>query len=317
MQSLGEMKFIAGNGTKGHLLRSFLLVSAMSSCPFIGAAEDPINPSNSFYLPAAEVPKMESAALHDGNRDAAVRLASYYGTFQNKPLLGSLWNFRAAQLGDILAAYNLCVQGLFDKKAQFFSSVLSNKNDLALLSNVAKEYVYFHGLSNRLDIVHSSTKAHNAIRFLDTELPLVRIGSVDAAFDRGGKAYSWPISYVACRVRCRNHVPSKKEVLEILFFPSFHGMYQSAVDMAEAKRMPLIVAAADFDDPFGVRPKEVSQKECCRCVCKILERVISDYSLSSDTVIRFAEDTVFSEQMKAEGRAFTIKPAASCFMRRQ
>ena len=63
------------NGVRpsGLSLRWFLLVAAMSSCPFIGCAEAPINPSNSFYLPAAEVPKMESAALHAGNREAAVR----------------------------------------------------------------------------------------------------------------------------------------------------------------------------------------------------------------------------------------------------
>ena len=67
----------------------------------------------------------------------------------------------------------------------------------------------------------------------------------------------------------------------------------------------------------GIRPKEVSQKECCQCVCRILKRVISDYSLPSDTVIRFAENAIFAEQMKIEGRAFTIKQAASCFMRRK
>ena len=260
---------------------------------------------------------MESAALHDGNREAAVRLANYYGICQNKPLLGNIWYFRAAQLGDILAAYNLCVGGLFDKKAQLFSSVLSNKTDLVLLSNVAKEYVYFHGLSNRLDNVHSPTRAHNTIRLLDAELPVVRIGSIDAAFDRGGKDYSWPIRYMAYEVRCRSHVPLKKEALEILVFPAFHGMYQSAVDIAEVNSMPLIVVATDFEDPFGIRPKEVSQKECCRCVCRIVKRVISDYSLPSDTVIRFAEDPIFAEQMKTEGRVFTIKPAASCFMRRK
>ena len=306
-----------GGRPSGLSLRWFLLASAMSSCPFIGYTEEPINPSNSFYLPAAEVPKMESAALHAGNREAAVRLASYYGICRNKPLLGNIWSFRAAQLGDILAAYNLCVGGLFDKKAQLFSSVLSNKTDLVLLSNVAKEYVYFHGLSNRLDNVHSPTRAHNTIRLLDAELPVVRIGSVDAAFDRGGKDYSWPIRYMAYEVRCRSHVPLKKEALEILVFPAFHGMYQSAVDIAEVNSMPLIVVATDFEDPFGIRPKEVSQKECCRCVCRIVKRVISDYSLPSDTVIRFAENPIFAEQMKTEGRVFTIKPAASCFMRRK
>ena len=81
--------------------------------------------------------------------------------------------------------------------------------------------------------------------------------------------------------------------------------------------MPLIVVATDFEDPFGIRPKEVSQKECCRCVCRIVKRVISDYSLPSDTVIRFAEDPIFAEQMKTEGRVFSIKPAASCFVRRK
>ena len=311
------MSFVVSDCEKKYFLRWFLLVAAMSSCPFIGYTEEPINPSNSFYLPAAEVPKMESAALHAGNREAAVRLASYYGICRNKPLLGNIWSFRAAQLGDILAAYNLCVGGLFDKKAQLFSSVLSNKTDLVLLSNVAKEYVYFHGLSNRLDNVHSPTRAHNTIRLLDAELPVVRIGSVDAAFDRGGKDYSWPIRYMAYEVRCRSHVPLKKEALEILVFPAFHGMYQSAVDIAEANSMPLIVVATDFEDPFGIRPKEVSQKECCRCVCRIVKRVISDYSLPSDTVIRFAEDPIFAEQMKTEGRVFTIKPAASCFVRRK
>lgn len=310
------MKFIDSNGDKVDFLRCFLLVSAMGYCISIESAECPICPANDFYLHAAEVPRMESVALHDGNREAAVRLASYYGICQNKPLLGNLWNFRAAQLGDVFAAYNLCVDGLFDKKAQVFSSVLSNKNDLALLSNVAKEYVYFHGLSNRLGILHSSASAHNAIRLLDAELAVVRIGSVDAAFDRYGKACSWPIDYMAYKVRRRNHVPSKKEILEILVFPSFHGMYQGAVDRAEANSLPLVVVATDLDDRFGLRPPEVSRKECCRCVCKILKRVIEDYSLSSDTTIRFAEDPIFAEQMKIEGRAFTVGSAASCFMRR-
>ena len=231
-------------------------------------------------------------------------------------MLGNLWNFRAAQLGDVFAAYNLCVEGLADKKSQIFSLVLSNKKDLLSLSNITQVYVYFHGLSNNLDNVHSSTNKHSTIRLLDAALAVVRIGSVDAAFDRDGKACSWPIDYMAYKVRRRNHVPSKKEILEILVFPSFHGMYQGAVDRAEANSLPLIVVATDLDDRFGLRPPEVSRKECCRCVCKILKRVIEDYSLSSDTTIRFAEDPIFAEQMKIEGRAFTVGSAASCFMRR-
>ena len=56
------MSFVVSDCEKKYFLRWFLLVAAMSSCPFIGYTEEPINPSNSFYLPAAEVPKMESAA---------------------------------------------------------------------------------------------------------------------------------------------------------------------------------------------------------------------------------------------------------------
>ena len=57
------MSFVVSDCEKKYFLRWFLLVAAMSSCPFIGYTEEPINPSNSFYLPAAEVPKMESCPL--------------------------------------------------------------------------------------------------------------------------------------------------------------------------------------------------------------------------------------------------------------
>ncbi|MBR6125519.1 hypothetical protein IKQ19_18330 [Candidatus Saccharibacteria bacterium] len=310
------MKFIVTSGNKGGL-RCLLLVSAIGSCLSIKSAECLICPANDFYLPATEVPRMEFAALHDGNREAAVRLGNYYGIYLNKPLLGSLWNFRAAQLGDVSAAYKLCIEGLVDKKSQIFSPVHSNKKDFKLLSEIAQMYVFFHDTSNRLEDIHLSYGKRIAIRQLDTKLASVVNGCVESAFQKGGTTFSWVIDYVAYKVRWGDEESLNKDPVEILVFPSFGKMCQSAVDLAETKRLPLIVVAIDLEDRFGLRPKEVPQKECCRCVCKILERVISDYSLSSDTVIRFAEDTVFSEQMKAEGRAFTIKPAASCFMRRQ
>ena len=280
------MNIVVRTGGGESLLRWFLLILAMSFCFSVKSTNCPICPANEFYLPVAEVSKMEFAALHDGNSSDAVRLANYYGIYLNKPLFGSLWNFRAAQLGDVFAVYNLCAEGLYDNKSLIFSSILSDEKGFALLSGIAQMYVCFHGISNRLDTVNlSSNDTHIVIRQLDAELAVAGIGSADAAFRRGGKTFSWPIDYVAYK-------------------------------MAEAKGLPLIVVAVDLKDRFGIRPKEVSQKECYRCVCKILKQVIADYSLSSDTVVRFAEDQVFAERMKIEGCAFTIKPAPSCFVRR-
>ena len=311
------MNIVVRTGGGESLLRWFLLILAMSFCFSSKSTNCPICPANDFYLPVAEVSKMEFAALHDGNSSDAVRLANYYGIYLNKPLFGSLWNFRAAQLGDVFAVHNLCVEGLFNNKTRIFSSILSDEKGFALLSDIAQMYVCFHGISNRLDTVNlSSNDTHIVIRQLDAELAVAGIGSADAAFRRGGKTFSWPIDYVAYKVRSGDFIQSNASALEILVFPSFHGMCQGAVKMAEAKGLPLIVVAVDLKDRFGIRPKEVSQKECYRCVCKILKQVIADYSLSSDTVVRFAEDQVFAERMKIEGCAFAIKPAPLCFMRR-
>ena len=311
------MNAVVRNGGRKSLLRWFLLILAMSFCFSVKSTNCPTCPANEFYLSVAEVSKMEFAALHDGNSSAAVRLANYYGIYLNKPLFGGLWNFRAAQLGDVFAAYNLCVEGLFDNKTRIFSSILSDEKGFALLSDIAQMYVCFHGISNRLDTVDlSSNDTHIVIQQLDAQLAAAGIGSADAAFRRGGKTFSWPIDYVAYKARSGDFIQSNTSALEILVFPSFQGMCQEAVNMAEANGLPLIVVAVDLKDRFGIRPKEISQKECCRCVCKILKRVIADYSLSSDTVVRFAEDRVFAERMKIEGCAFTIKPAPSCFVRR-
>ena len=281
--------------------------------------EHAICPANDFRLPAADVPKLEFAALHDGDVEAAIRLSSYYDICLNKPCLGEIWRFRAAQLGDINSTRSLYERELLGDRLQSCFQEAASSSFFAGLLGITQRYIRFHAQERHQNSVSSEDHAGLAIQDMETELATARTGSVNGEYRRGTSTLSWPIEFIAYKARCNREVAcSQNETAEIVVFPSFDGMCQKAVDVAEERGLPWIVVAIDFDDRFKCRPKEVCLDECCRCVCKVLELVSAGFSLPRSTIVRFAESVTFAEQMepRMEGM-FTVMQAPSYLMCRR
>jgi hypothetical protein len=277
----------------------------------------PICPAESFRLPIAEIPKMEFAALHDGDVKAAIRLSCHYGIYLNKPCIGEIWRFRAAQLGNINATRSLSERGLLDGGRRSYFLKATESTAFAELSGIAQRYILFHAKDRRKNNVSSDGSTDFTIRNLDVEPAIVRTGSVNAMFCRDSSVLSWPMEYIAYKARCREG-GGVNEVADIVVFPSFDGMCQKAVDVAEERSLPWIVVAIDIEDHFRCRPKEVSLEECCRCTCKVLELVFADFSLPRSTIVRFAESVTFARQMEPMTKgSFMVMQAPSYLMCRR
>lgn len=275
----------------------------------------PICPANCFRLSVSDVLKNEFDALQDGDAEAARRLADYYGIFLNKPSVGEVWRFRAAQLGDINAARSLCERRLLERGERSYFKEVIDSPFFTGLSDVTRRYVLFHANGHgQKDSTPSESSRSLPVQDWDEEPAILRTGNVNAAFSRGASVLSWPMGYVAYKARCDKSSCQEKDVTEVLVFPSFDGFCQKAVDFAEGNCLNWIVVAVDFADSFKCRPKEVSLKECCRCVCKVLKEVFADFSLPNTTAVRFAESAAFAEQMKAEVTGVVVMPAPSHLM---
>ena len=272
----------------------------------------------SCWLPIAEIPKMEFAALHDGDVKAAIRLSCHYGIYLNKPYIGEVWRFRAAQLGNINATRSLSERGLLDGGRRSYFLKATESTAFAELSGIAQRYILFHAKDRRKNNVSSDGSTDFTIRNLDVEPAIVRTGSVNAMFCRDSSVLSWPMGYIAYKTRCGESLSLKKAISEIVVFPSFDGVCQKAVDVAEERSLPWIVVAIDIEDHFRCRPKEVSLEECCRCTCKVLELVFADFSLPRSTIVRFAESVTFARQMEPMTKgSFMVMQAPSYLMCRR
>lgn len=275
-------------------------------------------PSNSFNLPADSVSRMELAALHDGDRSAAARLAGYYSIYRNKGSLGDVWHYRAAQLGDVTSLYNLCVRESCCWQKRIFSPDVVNNSDFLELSKIAQDYVRFHvrhchGIDDGTEYVGDACAK---IRNLDADLAIAKVGLMDAIYDMEGHRSAWPVVYFAYKTRQKSgYVSHDKAVDGVMVFSDFLGEdCQKAIDIAESGEMGWLVVSVEYDDRFGFRPKELKPRELCMCVYKVLEQVFTDFSLAPNVKVSFAGNAMFVEQMTANSSGkFVVSPAPDIF----
>ena len=269
--------------------------------------EAPVCSSSRFRLSEDQASNLESSALLDGNATAAGRLRVYHGLYLCNSLLGEVWNYRAAQLGDFRSAYELHWMGLLNDPQRIFSEeALTNSADAAM-SDLARRYVQFCYRKCREKGADLSEVACEANDWL-LEPAEVRSGDVEV---RAGK---WKIRYASYRARNRNGNCCETNQVKVAVFPSLPLMdigipsdinmpmsgiaCQEAVFMAERNGLPWIVVAVDLMSSLMPETLGITEEEKAASAKIALERVFADFSLPSSTVVMPAGNIRFANRFK-------------------
>jgi hypothetical protein len=271
---------------------------------------------SSFWLTDEKVSSLESSALSEGNAAAAVQLDTYYSLYWKNGSLGSVWLYRAAQLGDFSSACFLSENGRLNDLPQIFSEeALSNSLVYTMMSDLGRQYIRSNYCNCRSKHTNPSmSKVECAVDDWLLELPMTITGCV--------RREGWGIDYAAYKARNRSGKSRATDQVQVLVFnsrPYIGGEGRSAPDtpgsacqeavfMAESNGLPWIVAFVCLDyipEELGITDEE--KFDCARTA---LERVFAKFSLPSSTVVMPAGDIRFVNQFKSFlERDYNVKPA--------
>ena len=279
-----------------------------------------ICPISSFRLSDEQVSRFESSALLEGDAAVASHLAVYYSLFWQKPALGDVWNYRAAQLGDFGCACALSTEGLLYDLHQIFSDEALTNSVVAAMSDLAREYIRFNYRNCRKMRTDSIVCATN-----DWSLAAATVRTESVAV----RGEDWEIEYAAYKARNRCGKNCETNQVQVLVFSSMPSLdsdepfdvppdevdmsgiaCQNAVFMAESNGWPWIVVAVDCENSLIPETFEITDEEKLDCARIALDRVFAEFSLPSSTVVMPAGDILFVDRFKSLiEKDYNVKPA--------
>ncbi len=271
-----------------------------------------------FFLPAPRVRDLEKAALSYCDIGAAEVLSDYFGFSCGDCELADVWRYRAAQLGDFHAAYNLHLNDVAYDKTRIFSESVVAKASKFNLSELTMSYIRHQASDSRTNGVSVYDALHYAVPLLDETPPSLLLGNISLKEDRFDMLRDLTLDYVACVKE-----QGRKSIEEIIVFPSkpsrVAGRWEKSQDgiacqlaVWEAIRLSrswLIVALAK-------RPEDTTEKEYSKCVAIVLENLFVRLNLPQSISVMFAGNTSFARQMQKNlAASFNVKDAPPCLLR--